>query len=236
MSSKGLNFSELAQSNPVAARRLAQTARAKLNAVTSAAFQHGTAVASGRATGIPNIIANMPGQGDLTAIPWPTVPYFGYDHHSAYAKLAFHIATWLKAAKTCGGELLEPADFTAIKAAAVLHALGRSVPWPGAENHAQRSAELAEAVMRKDPMFWGDDKTRVHACQLITGMNGEPPGAGATPHQVALWDADCFEQCRFAVNTGEGIRAMAAGFKRCISPWAKEPANQESWRKYRGWR
>lgn len=237
--SSGLNFNELAQEHPEEARRLALLAQKKMAAVTQGAVAHGTAVAQGKAAGIPSIVTDMPGQGDLTAIPWPDVPDFQHNHHTALAKLAYHIATWLSAAKMNGGEKLAQDDFLAVKAAGSLYALGRTKPWPGKDDHRSRSAALAEEVMHKDPGFWGNPKVRAEACKLIAAMRdptdlaNDPP---TDPRLLALWDAECYEQCRFGVGTREGIQSMAAGFKRAQTAWGREPANQESWRRYRGWK
>lgn len=231
----GLDLKALAEENPEQARQLALAAQRKLASVTQGAFNHGTAVAQGRAEGIPNLISGMPGQGDLTAVPWPTVPGFSNDHHSALAKLAYHIATWLRAAKSFGGEKLTEDDLLAVKAAGTLYALGRTIPWPGQDPHRQRSAALAEDVMHKDPGFWGNPKVRAEACRLIASMGNTGAGTGDA-RLVALHDAECFEQCRFWVGTREGIQNMKEGFSQCISAWAREPANQESWRAYRGWK
>lgn len=217
MAEKGFDFNALARENPQEARRLAEMAERRVN----------TAQAR-------SIMTEMPGTTDLSSVPFPeranpALKDFGFKHHSDVAKLSYHIGSWLG--------LPEPV-LTAVKGAGMLHDLGRSVPWaPGAPRdpgHHERSAHLADEVMRKDLVFWGARELRDEICWLISNSKLDGP-APTDKRLIALWDAECFEQARFAVNTREGAESMRAGFERCVTPWAQLKEHQQTWRAEKGW-
>lgn len=213
----GLDLDTLWKTNPEEARRLQMLTEAQMDRA--------------RANPRPSFAETLSAQ-DLARIPFPeradpALIDFGFKHHSETAKLAYRIGEFLQ---------LDAEGLTALKNAAMLHDLGRRVPWPGKDpGHQQRSAEAAEKVMREDPNVWGQKNLRDQTCWLIANhrLDGPPPTDGRL---IALWDAECYEQCRFAVGTREGIQAMKAGFERVITAWAKHAEYQERWRGHRGWK
>jgi hypothetical protein len=213
----GFNFKDLARQNPNEARRLAEAGERQMQRAATR-----------------SIMTDMPGVSDLSGVPFPeranpALKDYGFKHHSDVAKLTYRIGQFLDLPETV---------LTPLKGAGMFHDLGRSVPW-GSEDpgHRERSAVLAEAAMRQDPQFWGDRATREEVCWLIANHR---LGAGVTPptdkRLIALWDAECFEQARFAVGTREGAQCMKSGFERCLTAWAQLPEHQQTWRHEKGWR
>lgn len=213
----GLDIESLWKTNPEEARRLQMITEAQMDRA--------------RANPLPSFAQTLSAQ-DLARIPFPerkdaALADYGFKHHSETAKLAYRIGEFLA---------LDTEALTALKNAAMLHDLGRRIPWPNKDpGHQQRSAEAAEKVMREDLSVWGEKKLREQTCWIIANHNMDqpPPSDGRL---IALWDAECYEQCRFAVGTREGIQSMKAGFERVITAWAKHVEYQERWRAHRGWK
>lgn len=218
MSAKGFNFKEFAREHPQEARKLGEMAERRSQIAQTRSMTHDT-----------------PGAADLSEVPFPersnpALKDFGFKHHSDVSKLSYHIGGWLALPETV---------LTAVKGAGMLHDLGRTTPWaPGASRepgHHERSAKLADEVMRRDPIFWGAREMREEVCWLVSNHKMDGP-APTDKRLIALWDAECFEQARFAVGTREGAESMKAGFAKCITAWAQLHEHQTTWRGEKGWK
>jgi len=158
---------------------------------------------------------------DIALVEWPTAPGYGYDHAKNTSQLAVHI----------GGALnLKDAELKVLRTAAFLHDIGRRAPWTESDpSHAQRSAELADSIMRRSP-WWSASALREQVCKLIVAHdlnNGRKP---TDPLAIALHDAECFEACRRMHDGTAGADLMATRRKACISEWALDDGYHRRWR------
>jgi hypothetical protein len=126
---------------------------------------------------------------------------------------------------------LAPRDLQLVRTAGLLSALGRTREWRYSEPHHHASARLADSTLRESstPV---DDRFREEVCFLIS-HHCEPPGEDR--RLQALWDAECYETARFAPDTDEGRRAMDAGMRLVVTPWAKYKDHQLRWARFRKW-
>lgn len=171
---------------------------------------------------------------NLMIAPWPTVEHYGADHGKWTAQLAEHIASMVLS--------LSARDADIVRLAGFYHDLGRSLPFGNDDpNHAQRSAELAERVLRGDPQWWSRGDLIGEVCKLIAGHRLPPLGRPQavprpTDHRaIALWDADCYEAARIAPKTETGMQIVRERYAQVITKWAMMPNNKMAWRKTRGW-
>lgn len=214
----GLDLAALWKTDPAAARRLQLMTEQRLDVAANNRVSY----------------AEVASVADLSRINFPDrvdpvlLKDYGYQHHSETAKLAHRVGEFLG---------LSEHDLSVVKNAGMLHDLGRRTPWPGVDpGHQERSAQMADEAMRNDPIIWGDGKKRFDVCWVIANHRMDGPAPPTDPRLVALWDAECYEACRFAVGTREGIQAMKAGFERVITAWAKHEEYQRRWRAHRGWK
>lgn len=177
----------------------------------------------------------VPGGDRLWAIPWPSLPHYGYDHGRMCSQLAAYLGQWLG----LGGE-----DLTVLKGAAFLHDLGRAAPHGVADpSHAERGAEAARALLLTDPDWRSQSRVIDRVCAAIARHRlpplGAPVGSLRPPEgdlvMVALWDADALEGARIAPQTAEGMAVLRGRADQLLTPWAKDAANQRRWRQFRGW-
>lgn len=166
---------------------------------------------------------------DLREIEWSQVPGYDYRHGQETSMLAAHIARIL--------ELPERA-FKSIKAAGLLHDLGREQPWQASDpTHGVRSADLAVKFLR------AQEATRLNT-ELIDDVGwllAHHDLSGERPSDLrlqCLWDADSYEAARLAPGTPEGLKIFRARTSndRLCTDWAKSSENKKVWLAHRGWK
>lgn len=164
-------------------------------------------------------------------VTFPELPYYGFDHGDKTAKLALVIL----------GEDATPAENTAraqraIWCAGLFHDLGRRAPLGTPDpDHAQRSATLAEAILRGHHDLWADEDLRETVCRLIAHHGTRPAG---DPLARALWDADHYEACRVAPGTREGLEYLKRQTQAdtLCTAWARDKTHLQRYMQFRGWR
>jgi len=174
---------------------------------------------------------------DISTVPWPDQPHYGWDHHKHTQEMTHHILLVLKS----DGVEVSDRDLLVAKTAALYHDLGRARPWQYADTHADLSARLADSVMRAHPET---ASYRDEVCRLISMHRLPLPDSKAPvppprdPRLVALWDADCLESARFFsgpdAERTEGFRLMCFSFGQLITPWARLLEVQRRYRDRRG--
>jgi HD superfamily phosphodiesterase len=168
---------------------------------------------------------DMPGESgiDLSQITWPDVKHYDFEHGKHTMELALHIAQDPLAIP------LSAEDLKVLKAAALLHDVGRTKPWTATdEHHAARGASLADDIMKKTA-WWAQSELRERVCKTIHdhSLAKEPPN---DPLLRALWDAECYEACRFMKEGQEGMVLMVKRRKQTLSSWAANENHHARWR------
>ncbi len=169
---------------------------------------------------------------DLRDIPFSSVPFFGYDHSQETSQLSHYIGDWLG---------LDTPALQAVKTAALLHDIGRTLPWdsrglpePG---HHVHSANLAVTFLKSQNETWAKQGLIEEVGWLIANhaltLEGELP---RDKRLQALWDADSFEAARLGVGTSAGMKLFRTRMARLCTDWAKEKQNQKKWLTHRGWK
>lgn len=161
----------------------------------------------------------------LDTVEWPSVEHYGYDHAQNVARLALVILA------NEYPELNVSREQRVLWCAALFHDTGRTAPF-GAEDpsHAQRSAALAEAYLRGDPLHGGDPDLRERVGRLIARHHEAPE----EPLAKVLADADAIDSCRVLPNTAAGLAYFRERTKTLHTQWP----TRERLRKYmvhRGW-
>jgi len=164
---------------------------------------------------------------NLLSIIYPSIPGYGPEHGKNTSQLSVYCAA------TQG--LTDVTQTETLKAAGLLHDLGRAKPWTeNDKDHTLRSAERADVAIRSDPSGSGQRAMREAVCSLIARhtLAGTPP---QDPLLRALWDADSLECARHGVNTAQGRTLVVERYKRLLSPWAQRKATQTKWLTKYGW-
>lgn len=163
---------------------------------------------------------------DMRDLDFPLVPLYGHDHAFQTSMLAANIAESLS---------LPPKDVLIARTAAYFHDYRRAEEWFREDpNHALRSAEEAERVLRRR----GEDASVVEeVCRLIArhrvGNGFDPQG---DPRAKALHDADALEAARFEPGTPRGARLFKERTANLFTEYAKRRDVREVWLSFRGWR
>lgn len=167
---------------------------------------------------------------DIRIVEWPNerkpkeLREYDCDHHRLTSRLAVHIAGGFETPLT-------QTELRVLKAAAMLHDLGREESWSHLDpGHAQRSAALAEAHMRQTPV-WSQREFINEVCKTILQHSLQKAPVG--PILTALHDAECFESVRLAPTTVEGAKLMARRMGQVVTSWAKNIDHQRRWRDFR---
>lgn len=156
---------------------------------------------------------------------------YDYDHHKWSARLATHILMHPNGAFSVGanpGEKPSDLQINAVKAAMMLHDLGREERWEKEDPyHAKRSADLAYEHMKKSAA-WNKAELIELACRLISehSLSKKP----TSPLLIAMHDAECFESCRLGPMTPRGVENMAHRMGQVVTPWAHNIEHQRRWR------
>lgn len=169
---------------------------------------------------------------DLSAIEWPTVPHYGFAHGKHTMELALHIVERHSMEPTFVPyfEGITPDDRRVLKAAALMHDLGRTRPWNVDDPyHAKRSAEMADEAMKKT-RWWTEAHLRERVCRLILEHSLDPKEKPRDPLLMALHDAECFEAARFQREGQDGMMRMVKRRVQCLTSWALIEAHHERWR------
>ena len=160
-------------------------------------------------------------------IQYPTLEYYGPEHGRNTSQLAVY------AAEVDG--ITDHTDLEVLKAAALMHDVGRTKPWQVVDKDApRRSAEMADRFIRSDAQGARlGAAMREGVCRLIAQYDpqGTPP---RDPLGRCLWDADHMETARFSPNSPEGRKATEAAYRALLTPWAQEESTKKRWlRKYK---
>jgi hypothetical protein len=176
-------------------------------------------------------------------VPWPVHEHFGHDHAKWTAKLAERALRAVFEQRSLGEP--PPHAIDVITGAAMFHDLGRRLApadsWRTQEpEHAKRSAEIAEQVMRTNESWRFKQGAHAEICALIARHKLPPLGRDdgrrpTDPFEIALWDAECFESSRFEPNTDAGLLITRERFNQTVSAWARLPEHRQRWRAER-WR
>lgn len=166
---------------------------------------------------------------DLREVPWSPIAEYGYQHCQETSMLAHHIG------RIVG---LDDKALKSIKAAALLHDLGRTQPWQATDpGHGARSADLAVEFLRKQEATRLNKEFIDDVGWLIAhhDLSGEKP---SDLRLQCLWDADSYEAARLAPGTPEGLKVFRARTSndRLCTDWAKDTNNKKVWLAHRGWR
>lgn len=165
---------------------------------------------------------------NLLGIVYPEVPHYGPQHGKNCSQLAVYIAS------TEG--VTEVAEVEALKAAALLHDVGRIRPVGESDvDHARRSAERADIFIRSDAAGSVQRALREHACRLVAQHTLSAKTPPQDPLLRALWDADSLEAARIEPNTARGRAFVVERYKRLLTPFARNPATQKRWLEKYGW-
>jgi len=165
---------------------------------------------------------------NLLGIIHPSLEHFGPEHGKQTSQLAVYCAA------TQG--IVDVTQVETLKAAALLHDLGRAKPWTETDKDVSaRSAAKAEFFARCDPAGSSQRALREAVCHLIAQYAPDAKQPPQHPLLRALWDADKLETARFAPNTARGRVAVMEQFTRLLSPWAQKKATQRKWLQKYGW-
>lgn len=204
--------------NPALLQQAIETERRHAN--LTAAAQQGNAL---------NSITVEENGIDVSAVPWPVGPggsaleEYGFAHGKHTAQLAAHIATTVF--NVVGEDLL------VLGAASWLHDIGRKLGWRDSDpNHAERSAELADKVMKSTPSWLHKTERRLAVCKLIANHSLHKPLRDRSPLTISLYDADAYESARLAPDTKEGLSIMSLRMQSCVTEWALDANHQRKWR------
>jgi putative nucleotidyltransferase with HDIG domain len=157
----------------------------------------------------------------LDLVDWPAIPHYGVDHGKRTSQLAVHIGQQLD---------VRDDDLKVLRTAALLHDIGRRAPWDENDpEHAQRSAELAEEVMRATP-WWSQSQLRDRVCRLIAAHTMQYSMPPSDPLLVALHDAEAYESFRFVSEGSKATELITRRVGQLLTDWAK---NLEHQRRYR---
>jgi len=175
----------------------------------------------------------------LGHIDFPELEHHGYDHAQQTSDCALRIFASLPLYSE-GPSWEQKLNLETVRLAGMMHDLGRHEDWPRKDpRHNERSAAIAEKLIRDDPKFAPDPAMReklagsVPRIILEHDLNGAPP---QDPRAQALWDADSYEIFRFDVGEIKHLRGPAKErMGRLCTEWAKKIENQRRWRVYRGW-
>lgn len=163
-------------------------------------------------------------------VDFPDLEHYGFEHGDKTAKLATVILSHI------GGKSAKPENMRAVWVAGYFHDIGREEDWHTPDpDHALRSANILEHILRSDPSLWGDALLRETACRLVANHSKRPESQN--PLETALWDADCFEAARFAPGTREGLVRLKerTDLKNLCTAWAKDRARLKTYMEFRGW-
>lgn len=165
---------------------------------------------------------------NLLNITFPSIEHFGPEHGKQTSQLAVYCAA------TQG--ITDVTEVETLKAAALLHDLGRAKLWTEVDKDASaRSAAKAEFFARCDPAGSSQRALREAVCHLIAQYVPDSKQPPQHPLLRCLWDADKLETARFAPNTSRGRVAVTEAFTRLLSPWAQKKATQQKWLQKYGW-
>lgn len=165
---------------------------------------------------------------NLLNIVYPDVPGYGPQHGKNTSQLAVYCAQV--------NGIFDPRELEALKAAGLLHDVGRTRPVGEQDrDHARRSAEMADRFMRSDPAGLAQRDLREHACRLIAAHDLSRKDPPQDPLLRALWDADSLEAARHAPNTPRGRTLVVERYQRLLSPFARSATAQKRWLEKYGW-
>jgi len=163
-------------------------------------------------------------------VDFPELKYYGFEHGDKTAKLATVILSHL------GEAANKPANLRAVWVAGYFHDIGREAHWQTHDlDHALRSANILEHILRSDPELWADKLLQETACRLVAHHSTRPETQN--PLDMALWDADCFESVRFAPGTKEGLVKLKerTALQNLCTDWAKDRSRLHTYMEFRGW-
>jgi len=163
-------------------------------------------------------------------IEFPADSMYGIEHGQNTAKLAVAFLSY------SGPAIDTVDDRRALWTAALFHDIGRNeylgVPDP---DHGMRGALLVEKILRAHPKYWSDERLRERACRLVAHHSTRPSPEG-DPVAIALWNADCYEACRYRVGTTDGLMYWKQRRELLIGDRAKETAALRKYMQWRGWK
>lgn len=164
---------------------------------------------------------------NLLNVVFPSLEHFGPDHGRNTSQLACYIAE--VEGVTDGTEL------EIVKAAGLLHDVGRTKPWQVSDKDApRRSAELADRFIRSDANGARMPQVREAVCRLVAQYDPEGPPP-RDPLVQALWDADHLEAARFAANTTQGKQIVDASFRALTTPFGRSDLTKKRWLRKHKW-
>lgn len=184
-----------------------------------------------------NVMAGTPTL--LYHIDFPDVEHYGHDHAQQTSDCAMRIFASLPLFSE-GPTWQQKLRLETVRLTGLLHDIGRLAPWTESDpGHGQRSAAMAEKLIRDDPKFVPDPDLRdklMHDVPRIISKHDLKGAHPTNPCAQALWDADSYEILRFEVGQLAHLRGpVKKRMSRLITPWACEIENQRRWRVYRGW-
>ena len=166
---------------------------------------------------------------DLSAIDWPTVQYFGPDHHQKTAILASHIGRF---------EGLEKDEVNALWCAGSFHDLYRTKPFgmddPG---HHVFAANFIRKFLRETE-YWNQTFMIDQCCWLIANQDRTENDYANNKVMQCLTDAEKFEVCRIEPGTpiGAGLIKKVCAKDNLSSVSCKHTPNLRKWMTFRGWK
>lgn len=169
---------------------------------------------------------------------WPEVDFYGPKHAQEVSELAVQV--FHRIPREIDNQREYDYDVVALKWAGMLHDIGRTQPWRKPDpHHGQRSAEMAERLLRDDSRNFNDDGLHAYVVKttpwLIANHNLGAERLPTDPRLQALWDADSLEAARLGPGTRACLEEMKKRYGRLCTPWAQMRETQQRWRRYRGW-
>jgi len=166
---------------------------------------------------------------DVSTIEWPTVQYYGHEHHSKTAMLASHLGRFSG---------LEFDEVNALWCAGSFHDLYRTKPFGIEETHHHEFAADFVRDYLKGTDYWSNDAMIERCCWLIANQARKEHEYANNKIMMCLADAEKYEVCRINPGSPEGARLI----KEHCHPdnlqtgFCKERKNLRLWMHFRGWK